>query len=648
MALHFPSEPRGAPQAMQPAAEAPRLLSAPPPAVAPPPPGMGGGSSLPAGKPNLLVRSMFGLRAFGRNKKPSASPSEDAGAPSFLGLKSRRHSEAGLSAIQPPLLSNDPSGLPRLPNAPADMPRAPLPRAEVGRVLDRIGASKQPSRSRSSRASARPRGGSRPHGRGAQGTGTGWIAFGAATVGVGVLVMVGVLLFGRRPAPETSRTLELASGAPAQASASVAADVEMPRSKLSSPGEQLRSLMVQIRGRKLSPELRAYIDEDAASVAKALTTDCKEGQTSEVCSKLTETFVDQKPLQIKKRPRDPGRPRAGWLRGLKLPRIPVEDDERVKRQFEFYTENPVGRETFQAMLFRCGAYKDLIQSELVKYELPTDIMAVVFAESSCFIHAESPAGALGLWQFTPASARAYHLRVKDGVVDERLSPVKATQAGVHYLADMYALFGEWDLVFASYNMGPFALMARLERAGGDVGFWDLVDAQLLPEETENYAPAIQALALVMNNLSRLRFSTSQMRAPQLTADLEAPAGARLSMVARAAAMSTAELRKLNPDIVGHNVPNLPGGFSVQVPKDVVWQARDTLKELLAQSDDADQCVSPAFDWGKQQFTKSMAEACSRKLKARDSAIADSAAVASPAEASTRAATGPSTPEPSEQ
>src|SRR5690606_10234456 len=171
-----------------------------------------------------------------------------------------------------------------------------------------------------------------------------------------------------------------------------------------------------------------------------------------------------------------------------------------------------------------------------------------------------------------------------------------------FLADLYARLGSWDLVFASYNAGPFGIMARLERAGGDVGFWDLVDAQLLPDETENYVPTIQALALILNNLGKFRFAGSQMRAPQLTADLEAPPGTRLGMVARAAAMSATDLRKLNLDLVGENVPKLPGGFAVQVPKDVVWQARDMLRELLAQGDNADRCVSPGFDWGKRQFS----------------------------------------------
>lgn len=562
-------------------------------------------------KPVLQVRNMFALRAFGRDKPAaSAQPSPAvSGPPPLLGLKARKNSEP-MSVVPPPqLLPNDPMGLPRLSPELARQP-GPMPRGDsappVNQLLERVG--KERKRARPSAVPARPR--VRAHARAASGSGTGWIVFGASTLAAGVLVMVGVLVF-RRPDPQPPAPVD--SGVAAGNSASVPAEQELPRSKLTSSTEQLKSLVVQAHGRKLSPELRAYVDEDAALVARALTKDCKQPNASEVCSELNAFFVDKKKLNIKKRPpRDPNRPVAGWMRGLKMPAIPVEDDPRVLRQFEFYTQNPVGRETFQTMLFRCGAYRDLIQSTLVKYELPVDVMAVVLAESSCFAQAESPAGAVGLWQFIPAAARAYHLRVSDGVVDERLSPFKSTQAGVRYMADMYALFGEWDLVFAAYNMGPFGVMARLERAGGNVTYWDLVDADLLPEETENYAPAIQALALILNNLSRLRFS-SQLKPPQLTADLEAPAGTRLGMVARAASMSAVELRKLNLDIVGDNVPNLPGGFSVQVPRDVVWQARDTLKELLAQGDDADLCVSPAFDWGKRQFTTEMAEACHKKL-----------------------------------
>ncbi|MFO7180796.1 MAG: hypothetical protein DIU78_018995, partial [Pseudomonadota bacterium] len=57
------------------------------------------------------------------------------------------------------------------------------------------------------------------------------------------------------------------------------------------------------------------------------------------------------------------------------------------------------------------------------------------------------------------------------------------------------------------------------------------------------------------------------------------------------------------------------GFVVQVPKDVVWRAGETLQELLRAGDNTDLCVPPTFDWGRQRFTPEMAATCQRRLAA---------------------------------
>jgi len=151
---------------------------------------------------------------------------------------------------------------------------------------------------------------------------------------------------------------------------------------------------------------------------------------------------------------------------------------------------------------------------------------------------------------------------------------------------------------------------RDRAGGGDVGFWDLLDADLLPSETAQYVPIIEAFALILENLQRLKFAGTQMRAPEVTADLNAAGGTRLSLVARAAATSVNQLRLLNLDVKGETVPNIPGQlFPIQVPKDVVWQARDTLQDLSTHAAYEDQCVPPTFDWGKQRFTRDMEEDC---------------------------------------
>ncbi|MBN1610132.1 MAG: lytic transglycosylase domain-containing protein [Polyangiaceae bacterium] len=426
-----------------------------------------------------------------------------------------------------------------------------------------------------------------------------------------------------RRADESERKPVAAITAPTAAGTAPSTSGELPRSRLLTEDETFKAVLAQVHGRgKESAELRALVDEEAALAARASQGRC-EG-SSATCRQLAQARENAlgpaDGVRITRRRPSGEQMRASWMVGLKMPAIPIQNDPSVRRWFEYYTEGAVGRELLQAMLFRCGAYRDQIEATLIRHGLPSDLLALVFAESGCEPTAKSPVGAAGLWQLMPATARAYHLRVKEGVVDERRSPPKSTEAAVGYLRDLrdklinYNRDGVWDLMFASYNMGPFATVARLERAGNDVGFWDLVDAQWIPDETAQYVPTIQAIALILNNLTRLKFTGVQIRSPQLTSDLDVAPGTRLSLVARAAATSVVQLRTLNLDISGDETPDV-SRFAVQVPKDVVWQARDTLKELIATRDESDKCVPPTFDWGRQHFSKEMAAACRRRLGA---------------------------------
>ncbi len=323
------------------------------------------------------------------------------------------------------------------------------------------------------------------------------------------------------------------------------------RARLLTEDERFRSLLGQVHGRggKESAELRALIDEHAALTAQALSSEGCQGPNCKALAEVGKLVKGGEKVRVRRRSRSPDALRSKWLAGLTMPEIPVEDDPRVQQRFEFYTENPVGRETFQQMLFRCGAHKDMIQSALVRHGLPADLIAVVFTESGCAPLARSPAGAEGLWQFIPEAARAYHLRIIPDQVDERHSPQKSTEAAIAFLSDMYAKLKSWDLVFAGYNCGPFGIMARLERVEGEnVGFWELVDAGMLPDETANYAPTIQAIALILNNLQRLKFGAIQMRAPQMT---DGPVGAAQHAAQPDRSSRSAQRGRASPPEPGH-------------------------------------------------------------------------------------------------
>jgi len=620
--------PPAAPRSPPPVAAAPMASHAPVPAV----PGR-------PGQPNLMVRSVLGLRAFGqKNKTPppkagSLPPLADRGrsGPSpVLGLQ-RRPSSA---SQPPPALSDGYGGLPPLrepsgrPPSPGGLPDVLGP--ERGASDNRRAPQRTPAALTSPAPRGRPKYGGAPRRRGQSGEQRWWVgalaALGVCAVVLGI-VLVAVTLTRRRDDAAASQSAVGAASGAAQPATSTDAPggSSLPRARLTTDDERFRSLLSQVHGRggKESPELRALLDEQAATAAQALQPGCL-GAHCKALAEVGKLVTATGKRRVKRRPRTPDNMRSRWLAGLEMPEIDVGDDPRVQKRFEFYTENPLGRETFQQMLWRCGAYKDAIQSSLIRRGLPKDLIAVAYAESGCYPLAKSPAGAEGLWQFIPDAARAYHLRIIEDVVDERHSPQKATEAAIQYFSDMYAKFGSWDLVFSAYNMGPFGLATRLERVevgdGQAVGFWELVDAEMLPGETADYAPAIQAIALILNNLQKLKFGGAQQGAPQVTMDLQVPPSTRLSLVARAAGTSLDELRRLNLDIKGTSTPNVQN-FAVQVSKDSVWQARDTLQELLKSKDDSDLCAPQNFNWGRQRFTAEMQAACARNLAARGAALA---------------------------
>jgi Transglycosylase SLT domain len=352
-----------------------------------------------------------------------------------------------------------------------------------------------------------------------------------------------------------------------------------------------------------SPELAAWLDEEAAELSNGSCAPPAPG-----CA-LLQSALEAPPSDRPRARALPGE-RASWLEGFEVPAIGAEDEPRVREVFEFHTRNSVGREAFQELLFRCGLYREPIQAELDRYGLPRELLALPMVASGCVPDVESAAGGRGLWQLTPAAAKAYHLRVKAQIVDERIDPLKGTDAAVRLLEDLYRKTGSWALALAAYQLGPLALLSRLHDAGEDARYSDLDAAGALPPEVRQYVPSVQAFALVLANLAAFRFEPAPPRSPEGTAVLEVPPGTRLGQVARAAASSTIKIRELNPDLIGDRVPDWPGErFLLRVPKDAELRAREYLPQLIATADHADECVPHAFDWGRQRFTSAMASRC---------------------------------------
>ena len=94
---------------------------------------------------------------------------------------------------------------------------------------------------------------------------------------------------------------------------------------------------------------------------------------------------------------------------------------------------------------------ETIEASIIKYARlhavdPALIRAIISAESGFSPQALSTAGAIGLMQLMPATARALG-------VDPRL-PDQNIEGGVRYMAELLRMFGRVELALVAYNAGP--------------------------------------------------------------------------------------------------------------------------------------------------------------------------------------------------
>ena len=135
--------------------------------------------------------------------------------------------------------------------------------------------------------------------------------------------------------------------------------------------------------------------------------------------------------------------------------------------------------------------------------VPTELLSVAAVESGFNPQAKSPAGARGMWQFMTTTARLYGLKVGRSK-DERLDPLRSSEAAARHLRDLFASFQDWHLALAAYNAGSGAVN-RVVNAQGETDFWELSRAGHLPRETRHFVPRVIAFSMIFEDPSRYGF-----------------------------------------------------------------------------------------------------------------------------------------------
>ncbi|HLA54710.1 MAG TPA: LysM peptidoglycan-binding domain-containing protein [Flavobacterium sp.] len=147
------------------------------------------------------------------------------------------------------------------------------------------------------------------------------------------------------------------------------------------------------------------------------------------------------------------------------------------------------KKSFERLMAVSEYYFPMFEEALARQNVPLEIKYLAVVESALNPKAVSRVGATGLWQFMYQTGKQYNLNI-DSYVDDRSDPLKASEAAAQYMTNMYKIFGDWDLVLASYNSGPGNVAKAIRRSGGQQNYWNI--RKNLPKETAGYVPAFLA------------------------------------------------------------------------------------------------------------------------------------------------------------
>ena len=226
--------------------------------------------------------------------------------------------------------------------------------------------------------------------------------------------------------------------------------------------------------------------------------------------------------------------------------IPMVYTEEVVYWVDFFSNS--GRWTASKWIRESGKYRNYIQAELKKNNMPQDLLYVAMIESGFDPIAISSAQAAGIWQFMPNTARHYGLIVTD-VIDERLDPIRSTQAAISYLQKLHREFSNWHIAMAAYNAGESKLYKAIGEQG-TINYWDLIHSESLSGETKDYVPRVLAMAILDKNPELFGLpSTNSKTNPIVLKQVTAQRNSHVSTLAEAAGITTEQFLAYNPHIL---------------------------------------------------------------------------------------------------
>lgn len=218
------------------------------------------------------------------------------------------------------------------------------------------------------------------------------------------------------------------------------------------------------------------------------------------------------------------------------------------------------------MLALHNYYGRFFEEELLKEGMPIELEYLPVIESAINPNAVSRAGAVGLWQFMPATAKGLGMEV-NSLVDERRDPRLSSRNAARYLKQLHDIYDDWSLAIAAYNCGPGNVNKALRRAGAEEGvkkdFWDIYN--YLPQETRGYVPALIAANYVMNYYRQHGISPTVVKRQLTTDTVMVRNYVHFNQISSVLNIPVEEIRMLNPQFRKDVIPGDYRPYALTLP-----------------------------------------------------------------------------------
>lgn len=175
-------------------------------------------------------------------------------------------------------------------------------------------------------------------------------------------------------------------------------------------------------------------------------------------------------------------------------------------------------------LINTWQYYQFLRSDMIgsfdKYKIDESlVLAIMAQESGGKVHSRSRAGAGGLFQLMPATAKRLGLHGKAGAYDLRFNPKQSAGAAAKYIDEQLKRYdGDRAKILAAYNSGENRF-ARLNRAHKNKSLWGKSFFYELPRETRHYVPVVIAAMLIFQDPDKFNVILDKVDSEVVTVQL---------------------------------------------------------------------------------------------------------------------------------